>query len=279
MANKEFLEDRINSIKSKIEKSNSIINKKSLLILKKQKELESLTDENEIYWKKCDIKWLEGDISEHQRKIEKEYIPSLDKYTKELEQLLSVKRDIPVLVDFLNNWMESAYNFYVEDTYSDHRKELKDNVIKTREVVNTYYKEHYDWLGITDYTTDTYNQYKELSDKYRELQKSYLTEYCYIITLEDKAKIEETSFEEELSKDLKKEWEAKYDKLVNDCEKVIGKILDCSYLYLSQRGELNGTIIGEKGKAKVTTFLAGNYHKEYSWQQCLHFRCKITKIK
>ena len=73
-----------------------------------------------------------------------------------------------------------------------------------------------------------------------------------------------------MNKDLDKEADAKYDDIVNRTIELVGKIIDASNLSIGMKGDLNGVIEGEKGKAKVETIGAGGYNI-----QCFHFRTLI----
>lgn len=61
--------------------------------------------------------------------------------------------------------------------------------------------------------------------------------------------------------------------MVVEVQEICGKIIDAGYLYIANDGTINGVIIGEKGKAQITTFLAGGYNI-----QKLHYRTKVTKM-
>ena len=79
----------------------------------------------------------------------------------------------------------------------------------------------------------------------------------------------------EIDKMLDKEVKAKYIDLVHRITAVVGEIQDVSNLSIgSQSGEINGLVVGSKGKAKVETISAGGYNI-----QIFHFRVLVHKIK
>ena len=76
-----------------------------------------------------------------------------------------------------------------------------------------------------------------------------------------------------LEKDLTKEWNRKYDFIIERTNEIVGKITDASNLKVGAKGDLNGYIIGTKGTAKVQTIGAGGYNI-----QCFHFRTLINPL-
>lgn len=77
-----------------------------------------------------------------------------------------------------------------------------------------------------------------------------------------------------LDKALEAEKKAKIIDLVNRIEKIVGRIVDGENLHIGAKGDLEGVIIGDKGKAKINTIGAGGYNI-----QCFHFRTLIHEIK
>lgn len=73
---------------------------------------------------------------------------------------------------------------------------------------------------------------------------------------------------------LEAEKKAKILDLMTRIEKITGKIVDAEYLKIGPKGDLEGIIIGEKGKAKINTIGAGGYNI-----QCYHFRTLIHEYK
>lgn len=290
----EALKARIESFEAKIAKAQSIIEKKQQWIDKKKK---SLVPGEDNYYINSGIRGLESDINNKQKEI-KEYQKSLDAYKAEFDRAISIKRDIPVLVEFLNNWMAAATGYYsnkrvetdrtrmlqrIDDTYKTYvalHEESRSERNKLLASVNEDpANDKKAWEEYNNFTNTRQKKKKEAYKEYKDAKSSYERKYSEIINWENKARYNNTSFDIELKKSLKHEWERKYDRLIEDVKDVIGDIIDVTDLRVSGRGELNGTVKGAKGTCKVTTFLAGTDYKTYSSQQCLHFRCKITKIK
>ena len=55
---------------------------------------------------------------------------------------------------------------------------------------------------------------------------------------------------------------------------IVGTITDARGLYVGNKGELNGIVIGDRGRARIETIGAGGYNI-----QCFHFRTLIHEIK
>ena len=290
----EALKARIESFEAKIAKAQSIIEKKQQWIDKKKK---SLVPGEDNYYINSDIRSLESDINNKQKEIA-EYQKSLDGYKAEFEKATSVKRDIPALVEFLNNWKNAATKYYSNKRVETDRTRMLQRIDDTYKTYAALHKESeseqnkllasVNWNLVND--EKVWKEYNDLVDTYQEKEKAvykeyrnakvaYEREYVDVILWENKARYNRTTFEIELEKSLQYEWEKKYDKLVKDVTDVIGDIISMEDLRVSARGELNGTVRGTKGTCKVTTFLAGTDCKTHSSQQCLHFRCKVTKIK
>ena len=77
-----------------------------------------------------------------------------------------------------------------------------------------------------------------------------------------------------LNKDLDDEANRKYDFIIERTNAIVGKITDASALKVGAKGDLNGYIKGENGKAKVQTIGAGGYNI-----QCFHFRTLIHEAR
>lgn len=79
--------------------------------------------------------------------------------------------------------------------------------------------------------------------------------------------------EEGLEKELNKDIENRYFKLINQVTKYCGEIIDVSNLSIHY-GDLNGIVIGTKGKCKIQTIGAGGYNI-----QCFHYRTLVKAVK
>ena len=70
--------------------------------------------------------------------------------------------------------------------------------------------------------------------------------------------------------------------LFKRCSAVVGVITDATNLSVGQNLSLNGFIVGENGKARVETIMAGGYNQDtivnVNRGQCLHYRVLVIKI-
>ena len=101
MATKEYVQERINSTKTKIEKSLAIIAKKTKLLNAKKEVLAQIVSEDKRYWGEYDIKCLERDITSKEKELHRELEPSLKKWEDELV--------ISVLL-YRSRYMKQLYN-------------------------------------------------------------------------------------------------------------------------------------------------------------------------
>ena len=65
----------------------------------------------------------------------------------------------------------------------------------------------------------------------------------------------------------------KYDNIIAKVEKFCGNVTDASGLYMGHDGTINGIIVGDKGKAKVETIVAGGWNI-----QIAHYRVLVHKV-
>lgn len=285
MASIEFLKDRISKAEEKISKKQNTITKKQGWIEKRKANFSKLTTENDRYWATCEINNLEDDILRLEKDIA-EAQKSLDGYRAQLATEIEKanSRNVPAILEFLEHWKAHVTEFYrkgleeyyetrkvlrgLYEAYSNARygtpeREAAEAAYRTAEKefgcrMNGYFHEEtYECRGRTFK--------KEVKDRDGELE--YIKPYHYERTLEDAmAKV---------AKDVKNEADRKYDDIIERTNAVVGEIKDASGLCVgSTRGELNGFIVGERGKAEVESILAGGYNI-----QCLHIRTLIKKVK
>lgn len=270
MASIEFITKRIEGKKKEIEK----LEKKLSRI---EKARATNWEVNPYYYHESDLKWTQKDLDDAR--------VALSNYEKELqtETEKANSRNVPAIIKFLDGWRERATAEYREALTEYHNersrirglyKEMEGTRYGTpeREAKEEEIKKAQDALHCKlngYYHTETYEikgrKYtKKVKDRDGELE--FIHRYIYYAFGEAMQKIE---------RELKQEANRKYDFIIERTNAAVGEIKDASGLYIgSTRGELNGYIIGERGKVEVETIMAGGYNI-----QCLHLRVLIKKVK
>ena len=267
MASVEFLKKRIEGAEQKLEK----LNKKLVRILKAE---ESNYEENNPYY------YSDYDKRSTLREIE-ECKKNIQTYEKDLSIATEKEnsRNVQVIIDFLRIWKEKVITEYTKDL-----KEAFKMKAEVRRLYPSYSTpkdsaEYLEWQeikkeynerikGVYSYEL-CMNPWTKREEKYKVKVEDgiweYLTNYLQYRNLEEALDV--------LSKDLEKEAVRKYDFIIERTNKIVGEITDVSNLYIANNGELNGFIIGTRGKAKVTTIIANGPIR------IAHFRVLVKEVK
>lgn len=242
----EFLEKRIEGKKKEIEKL-----EKKLSRIHKAKD--SNWTKNPYYYSEHDLTYTEKDLDTAKK--------ALSNYEANLvsEKEKAESRNIKVILDFLDMWKARMEAFYVESlpTYLEERKE--------------WYRidhEYTEWFN-HERRNATKEEWKRRRDENYKAQENFYCKWKWLTPYLDKDSLNMVK----LTKDLEKEANAKYDFIIERTNAIVGKITDASNLKIGAKGDLNGIIIGERGKAKVQTVGAGGYNI-----QCFHFRTLINGV-
>lgn len=233
---------------------------------------------NPYYYNESDLKWTLKDLETAR--------VALADYEKQLatETEKANSRNVPAILEFLEYWKANCTAFYRKglEEYYETRKVLRDlyaaysntrygtpereaaeaayNEAKVKfdgRLYGYFHEEKYEWRG--------HVHSKKVKDRDGEIE--YIRPYNNERTLDEAMA--------KLAKDLQRESEIKYDDIIDRTNRVVGQITDASELRIgSTRGELNGFITGERGKAEVESILAGGYNI-----QCLHIRTLIKPVK
>lgn len=283
---KETLKSRVENATNKIEKCQSIILKCEAFIEKKKAAVEKMTNEDEIYWARCDIESREQQIKDNQKKIV-EAQKSLEVYKQQLADVEAFA-EIPIFREFINQWKVKAAKWMFDRTreaervYRENQEFQKTAVdaCQNKYVVNPDgsfkmedYKD-YDWDGhvVIKQKKIKTEEYKKLLGDLNNRKVDYKEKYggvlCYTFSYSEAGLIEK------IAKDIEAEAQRKYVDLVNRVLRVGKGIIDCQYLHIGNNGDINGYVICENGKVKVETIGAGGYNI-----QCFHYRCLVDLIK
>lgn len=222
---------------------------------------------------------------------------TLAKYQIELEKIdnFDNAEKIKVLWDFLTEWEIKTISWYNRN--AELYFELKSNFEEA------WFEAKTKWLNNNPKPDETDRAAYRMWDRQlyyysEEFQKRY---YSQVDTLTKNlirftgnydgsgygAKYRITGYQfdtEQLNKIIVEEKKRKYEDLVNRVTQVTGTIQDVSNLTIgNQNGELNGYVIGEKGKAQVETISAGGYNQNTivnsKHGQKFHFRVLVKPIK
>lgn len=235
------------------------------------KYTEGRTDEQ--CWAKCDydsclkdIKNTENKISEFQERLQ---------YWRDKKKAEDKRNEVPMIPaveEFLQNWRKSADKWY--------RSEV-ESLKKWQEDYKVYKEQQISELKTIfgDTRVDRYWQDEEVKKAMRErkVDRNYAINYeksRYSVLVRLLSVESKKGFEEKLNKELDSEVIAKRVDLYHRCSAVVGVITDASGLRTGSNGSINGIVIGENGKAKVETIMAGGYAI-----QCLHYRVLVNPIK
>lgn len=227
-----------------------------------------------------DIDELNNKIADYKKQIETE------------KQRISVP-EIKEIRDFLDRFEAQVKDWcvYKVNRYNTLLKsaESKDNISKKyfanggrEKFTEEEYKIHYDIIEDTAKSFDDIPKWLLACCKHSYATEVYGFPYLYgsAIRLYD---LHNPQFsyseciidESRLDKILEEDKKIKYINFINEILPITGRnITNVSWVTVGAKGELNGTITGNDGTAKVLTFSAGGYNI-----QCFHYRTRVTKLK
>lgn len=261
---------RIEGAKKKIE----TLNKKMERILAAK-----ATDwtKNPYMYDERDIKSTEKDIQEAENRLAYWVGKGEDEDAK------AAARNIEPILEFLDGWKDKVNKYYVGlfVIYYEEREKLQELSKKVSQLrwgtpeYEAAEKEH------KSFRSEFYSK----CHGYHEMKK---TKYRGVET-ETRVKVREGELEdampyvsgndmkeaiEKLDRDLVAEYNRKYDNIVERASYYCGKIEDVAGLRVGGKGELDGIVVGNKGKCHIETIGAGGYNI-----QCFHFRVLVHEIK
>ena len=190
-----------------------------------------------------ELKRIDKEIKDVEQKLQK-YLIQLDE-----EKIKEANRTVQVILDFLENWKKEAFDYYVKKLPK--YKEEYEKVEEQKE-------------SIPGRDMESIRKRNRLSNEFKQ-KWSWLISYI----IPGGFQLDETRLKRDLENDAK----AKYDTLVGKIQDVVGTITDASGLYISNNGQINGIIKGEKGAARVETVDAGGYNI-----QRFHYRTLVHPV-
>lgn len=224
---------------------------------------------------------------------------TLNNYKLQIEKMDNFEKaeKIKVIWDFLTDWENKVYNWYLnnaetyfklkqgyeEESYEALVKWENENPKPDKDVDYSIYRK---WDGARYRFEKNFEEryYSEIDTLTKNLINFKFEYDDNAYGLRSKAKYAGYDFDTEKLKELiKKEKQSKYEDMVNRVTSITGPITDASNLSIgNQRGELNGIIIGENGKARVETISAGGYNTDIivnsKHGQRFHYRVIINEV-
>ena len=277
MANVDFIEKRLSGAKEKLVK----LEKKLERILKAEESNYELN--NPYYYSDYDKRSTLRDIEECKKNIEK--------YENEL--IITIEKDnsrnVQVIIDFLQAWKDKVYSLY-ESTiksalamYKELRalypnwmdKNYDEKMANFRELEREYDRKLYGKFESREYTSSRTGRVHKEKVKVESGEWEFLGNYYTPRDIDEGLK--------KLDRDLTTEMKHKYDFIIERTNKIVGEIVDTNNLRIGANGELNGIIIGTRGKAKVETIGAGGYNTDtivnVKHGQIFHYRVLVKEVK
>lgn len=246
MATVEFITKRIEGKEKEIKKLEAKLERI------RKVEAQNWEEPNPYYYSEYDLKCCLKDLDIARK--------SLADYNAQLisEHEKNNSRNIQVIIDFLENWKKNTTDFYTmkfEEYLEAYAEYLEKN--------SKYCKWHNNGGWRDENRKEIEKEYNEYCERFRATW-NFIREYVERRTFNHK----------KFQKDLEQEANRKYDFIIERTNYIVGQITNASNLYIGDKGDLNGYIIGTRGTAKVQTIGAGGYNI-----QCFHFRTLINSMK
>lgn len=238
MASKEFITKRINGKIREIEKLNA--------------KLERIEKAEMTNWAMNPYYYDESDKC-HTLKDLAAAKEALLKYEEELVKAeeMEASRNVPAITEFLDRWYDNCVEYFRSER-EKYNEAVKEYTIKCNEF-SDWYKLH----------GEERKQHLEEYSKYKRdfaSAWSHVTQFCH----------GELHWDDTMQKDLREEYNRKYDFIITRTNEIVGQITDAGNLRVGAKGDLNGYIVGTKGCCTIKTIGAGGYNI-----QCFHFRTLI----
>lgn len=270
-----------------VEFLNKKIEGKKKLIEKTEKTIERINKAKATNWTVNPYWYSESDLTHNEKQLALAKI-ALEKYEEELRETIEKdnSRNVTAIIEFLEQWKNRVYDIYTKD-FTEYYT-AKADIAELRDSLREKYGE-YMYCYSDEYTTtykamqNTLNERLKGKFEKREVTTTSGRKYTEMVKVEN-GDLEHianyvngrTEMEacDRLHSDLENEAKAKYDFIIERTNAICGTITDASYLKVSANGELNGIIIGERGRASVKTVGCGGYNI-----QGFHFRVLVHSAK
>ncbi|PGK15208.1 hypothetical protein CN895_07615 [Bacillus cereus] len=204
-------------------------------------------------------KYIKEGTSKSLINIKLETNAKLKEYITYIDEKLNEKDGLAVIDTFLNEWKKKAFEHYIQQKEEylkiGDRQKFKSEAIEKG--LQGFSINHYITQCLHDEKQEFFKAHnKKISDIFVKYAKH--GEY----------------FEEVLENYLIDEVNNKKKNFIERIKEVAGEISDATALRIAQNGAINGTVIGNKGKAHVWTTHAGGYNI-----QRFHYRVLVKEVK
>jgi hypothetical protein len=279
------LNERLSQAEQKVEKIKGTIERHKKQAEKKLQIIrENGCNENdkfayrqtEMYWTICDYESKMDDIKTAGQKLrDAEIIVNNWKSKIGKEKAKNDVERIPVIEEFLKVWKIKSIEWH-KQAYIKYIEYLKELNMKQKELKK--WKEennlNYCYFGSKEDREKILNKEKELGIDEQTIAFSMNRKFNVLITkMYNDYKSNPNKREKFLNNEIEKEKKNKRALFINRVKEITGTIQDAKGLRIGGNGEINGIVIGEKGKAKVETISAGGYNI-----QCWHFRVLVKEV-
>lgn len=252
----------IEYITKRIEGKQKEITKLEGKLARIEKAKASNWENNPYYYGEDDLRWTLKDLTTARE--------ALAKYEAQLtaENEKAASRNVTAILEFLENWKAKVMEYYTE-RFARYLVALEEYYQKSRE--------HCDWFNHGGWRQENAKQIEEEHRKYcKAFNRKWgeMERYELRVFNPETQQYDRVFNRDRLQKELDQEANAKYDDIIERTNYICGKITDARGLWVGAKGDLDGIVIGERGKAKVQTIGAGGYNI-----QCFHFRTLVHEFK
>jgi hypothetical protein len=275
----EVAEQKVEKIKGTIEKHKKQAEKKLTIIHKAGcNENDKFSyRQTEMYWTICDYESKLDDIKSSERKLkDAEIVVRNWKEKLEKEKAKNMVERIPVIEEFLEAWKIKSIEWH-KKAYVKYVEYLKDLRAKQK-ILEQWKKENnleHSWRYSKEEKEKVLEKEKELNIDSETIAFSMGMRFdTLVVKMHQLYKSNQIERDKLLEKEIEIEKNNKRALFINRVKEITGIIQDATGLSIGGNGEINGIVIGEKGKAKVNTISAGGYNI-----QCWHFRVLVKEVK
>lgn len=182
----------------------------------------------------------------------------------ELEKERFVSNNAPaVIIEFLNQWKEMARDWHIQGCarYLELKPIIESLKAEAKEAYRAAFPGGREW-------GKEYDKFMAGQKELRNAQHAQAIFGSVVATMATyRNEMERLAYLEGV---LEADRKAKMFNLITQVNEVVGKITDASYLRVNEKGNLDGIVYGEKGKARVTTIGVGGYNIV-----CFHYRTNV----